>query len=75
VDLLVVLPHKGRATDTSVEIRLKARPSFPLDIIVRTPAKIRERLSMGDTFIRDILTNGKVLYEANDGGVGGKGGR
>jgi uncharacterized protein len=66
VDLLVVMPLDGDPVDKSVEMRLKLRPRFPLDLLVRTPAKIRERLAMGDDFIRDILEKGKVLYEASD---------
>ena len=66
VDLLVVLSHEGRAVDKSVEIRMRSRPSFPLDILVRTPEKVRQRLDLGDTFMRDIIERGKVLYEADD---------
>ncbi len=70
VDLLVVLPFEGRTVDKSVEIRLKLRPPFPLDLIVRTPEKVRERLEMGDDFMREILEEGKVLYETDDCRVG-----
>jgi len=66
VDLLVVMPLDGPPVDKSVEMRLKLRPRFPLDLLIRTPAKIEERLAMGDDFIRDILEKGKVLYEALD---------
>jgi predicted nucleotidyltransferase len=66
VDLLVVLPHKGDAVEKSVEIRLATRPPFPLDLLVRTPQEVRRRLAMGDTFMRDIVENGKVLYETDD---------
>jgi uncharacterized protein len=66
VDLLVVLPHKGKAVEQSVAIRLATRPGFALDLLVRTPQEVRKRLAMGDTFIRDILDKGKVLYEADD---------
>lgn len=66
VDLLVVLPHEGSPVEKSVEIRLKVRPSFPLDLIVRSPQRVQERLSLGDTFVRDILDKGVVLYEADD---------
>jgi predicted nucleotidyltransferase len=65
VDLLVVLPFEGRAVDKAVEIRLKSRPTFPLDLIVRTPEAVRERVALGDTFLRDILGTGTVLYEAD----------
>ena len=67
VDLLVVLPHEGDSVAKSVEIRLKLRPPFPLDLLVRSPEKVRERIAMGDTFLREIMENGRVLYEADDG--------
>lgn len=65
VDLFIVLPFEGRPVDKSVEIRMKIRPPFPVDLIIRTPEKVRERLEMGDDFIKDILETGKVLYEAD----------
>jgi predicted nucleotidyltransferase len=65
VDLLIIAPFEGRSVDKSVEIRLKLRPSFPVDLLVRTPEKIRQRLEIGDQFIKDILKCGKVLYEAD----------
>ena len=65
VDLLVILPFEGKAVAKSVEMRLKVRPPFPMDLLVRTPEKIRERLALGDPFIRSILDKGKVLYEAD----------
>ena len=67
VDLLVILPFEGKAVAKSVEMRLKIRPPFPVDLLVRTPEKIHERLALGDPFIRSILEKGKVLYEAHYG--------
>jgi predicted nucleotidyltransferase len=66
VDLLIVCPFEGRSVDKSVEIRMKLRPCFPVDLLVRTPEKIRQRIEMGDNFIKDILEEGRVLYEAHD---------
>jgi predicted nucleotidyltransferase len=66
VDVLVIGPFEGRSVDKSVEIRMKLRPGFPVDLLVRTPDKVRERIEMGDTFMREILEQGKVLYEADD---------
>jgi len=43
VDLLVITEFEGRPVDKSVEIRLKVRPPFPVDLIVPTPEKVRER--------------------------------
>ncbi len=65
VDLLVILPFEGKSVNQSVEIRMRLRPTFPVDLIVRTPEKVRERLEMGDDFIREILDEGIVLYEAD----------
>ena len=64
VDLLVVLPFEGKPVQKAVEIRLKVRSPFPLDLIVRTPEKGRERLALDDDFIREIVEEGKLLYEA-----------
>lgn len=66
VDLLVIMPHKGRGGEKAVEIRLKLRAPFPMDLLVRSPQKIRRRLAMGDFFIEEILDKGEVLYEARD---------
>ena len=66
VDLLVIGSFKGRSVDKSVEIRMKLRPHFPVDILIRTAEKVRQRIKMGDCFMREILEKGKVLYEAND---------
>lgn len=64
VDLLIITPCEKQPVDKSVEIRLKIRPSFPVDLIVRTPEKVQERLAIGDMFMREILEKGEVLYEA-----------
>jgi len=66
VDLLVIGPFKGRSVDKSVEIRMKLRPQFPVDILVRTTEKVRQRIKMGDCFMQEILEKGKVLYEADN---------
>ncbi len=66
VDLLVIGPFEGRSVDRSVQIRMQLRPGFPVNLVLRTAEKVRERLAMGDDFMRDILEEGKVLYEAND---------
>ena len=67
VDLLIVMPFEGEAVAKSVEVRLKVKFPFPVDLLVRSPEMVRRRLAMGDSFIRDILARGKVLYEAHDG--------
>jgi len=66
VDLLIITFFEGSAVAKSVEIQLKVRPPFPVDLIVRSPEKVQERLEMGDGFMREVLAKGKTLYETND---------
>ena len=64
VDLLVVLPHEGSAAKCAAEIRQAVEFGFPCDLLVRSPQKVAERLRMGDPFFKEILANGKTLYES-----------
>ena len=64
VDILVVMPFKGRNPEKATEIWMATRPGFPIDIMVRKPAELKKRLEMGDFFLREIMEKGKVLYEA-----------
>ena len=66
VDMLVIMPFKGRGAHKATEILLATDPRFPIDLLVRTPEQIRTRIELGDFFIREITQNGKVLYEAVD---------
>lgn len=63
VDLFVVIDTKQSTRETArhIDRSLFPRP-FPMDLIVYTPAKVRERLKMGDFFIEDIISKGEVLY-------------
>jgi predicted nucleotidyltransferase len=71
VDILVVMPARNQI-DQSVRIELACDPPFPLDIIVRTPKNMKWRLEEGDSFLTEITSKGKVLYEKNDAGMGAK---
>ncbi len=44
VDLLIVLPFNGRHAEQSVRIRRRIKSSIPLDLLVRTPKEISEKL-------------------------------
>lgn len=64
VDLLVVLKSKKRPADRSSMLYKSMRYyPFPMDIIVRTPQEIKRRMGMGDSFYREIVKKGKILYE------------
>lgn len=63
VDLLIIMNTKQSSYELSSEIALTLDHSFPLDIIIKTPEQISERLKMNDFFIQDIFNHGKVIYE------------
>ncbi len=64
VDLLVIMPFEGKGARRAAEIRWRTRPGFPIDLVVRTPETVRERIELGDFFLRDAVTEGKVLHDA-----------
>jgi predicted nucleotidyltransferase len=69
VDLLVVMETPLRHVEQAVEIRKAVDFPFPVDVLVRTPQHIAERVTIGDTFLREILTKGVILYATNDTGM------
>jgi predicted nucleotidyltransferase len=72
VDLLVVMPARDEHAQ-SVRIRWRLAAPFPLDLLVRTPKEMAWRLEAGESFTTTIVSQGKVLYEKDDQGVGQEG--
>lgn len=70
VDLLVIMPLIGRPLDKSLEILEKLKPTFGLDLLVRSPEELKRRLGWGDSFLGEIVEKGKILYDASYAGVG-----
>lgn len=64
VDLLVIMPFRGSPHRKATEIRLRVPSPFPLDLLVRTPQAVTQRLRWRDSFVMEIVREGKVLYEA-----------
>jgi predicted nucleotidyltransferase len=69
VDILVIMPCRNEI-DQAYKIRLAVERRFPMDLLVRKPQDIKWRLAEGDDFLQEIVSKGKVLYEASDGRVG-----
>ncbi len=64
VDLLVVMESDERRAQRAMHIERELLDvPFPMDILVRTPAEIAERLKIGDYFMQEVLNQGQVLYE------------
>ena len=64
VDILVVLPFEGKPVRKAIEIRNRVNAQVPLDLIVRTPEQVADRLAQNDWFMRDVVEQGRTLYEA-----------
>ena len=65
VDLLVVMKFKGKSAWKSLEILNDLQPRFAVDLLVRTPQQLRQRIKWNDFFLKEILAQGQVLYEAD----------
>jgi len=66
VDLLVIMETSLRESQQALQIRQFLNPLFGLDIIVYPPGKLFQRLAWGDSFLREIVERGVVLYESPD---------
>src|SRR5882724_4640248 len=70
VDLMVVMPHRGPSARTATRIRLICPREFPMDLIVRSPREVRDRVRAGDPFLREVTFNGIVLHETRHARMG-----
>ena len=75
VDLLIVMAHRGPGYEGACRVRLAVDVDFPMDVIVCSPARLKRRLVMGDSFLSDIVERGLVLHDSNDRRVGEQGRR
>ena len=65
VDLLVVMETSLKEVRQEILIQRSLEMDlFGLDLIVQTPRKLAERIALGDSFLREITSEGKVVYEA-----------
>lgn len=69
IDLLVVMPFQDHPHEQAFKIRKQVETSMPMDLLVRTPEFVEDRIAMGDLFMQEIVENGKVIYEADHTGM------
>ena len=72
VDLLVIMSHSGNSADQALAIRRQIPRSFPLDLMVKTPAEVRQRLHRKDSFLKAVMQEGEVVYERQRDGMARK---
>ncbi|MBI3270537.1 MAG: nucleotidyltransferase domain-containing protein [Planctomycetes bacterium] len=63
VDLFVIIRSRESRPERRSRLRVVAEvPFLPMDILVSTPAEVKERLRVGDAFVAGILAQGRTLY-------------
>ena len=64
IDLLVIMNSQLTTIQHAVEVKRACRPRFvSMDVLVKTPEELATRLQQGNLFLRQILEQGRVLYE------------
>ncbi len=64
MDVLVIMETPLRETQQALKIRQHINPLFGVDILVYTPARLEQRLMLGDSFLQEIVEKGRVVYES-----------
>jgi predicted nucleotidyltransferase len=64
VDILVIMPTRNEI-DQAFQIRCQVPTEFPMDLIVLKPRNVKWRLQERESFLSEIMTKGKILYEKN----------
>jgi len=65
IDLLIVKKTRKKRPFRVKEVFEALRGlyrHYPLDAIVYTPKELKERISLGDHFIKRVLREGRVIY-------------
>ncbi len=66
VDILVIMETPLRETQQAIQICQKIEYRFGLDLIVYTSARLAQRLEWGDSFLKESVSRGIVMYERPD---------
>ena len=69
VDILVVMPARNEL-DQAFKIRWQLPAPFPMDLLVRKPKEMKWRLDERESFLTEITSKGKILYEKDDRRMG-----
>jgi predicted nucleotidyltransferase len=61
IDLFIIMDTQLPVREQAFLIRKEIKSFIPIDIIVRTPQQVEERIKMGDYFIKQIIQKGIYL--------------
>ncbi len=71
LDLFVIMESKERPIKRAASVRRILKEGYvPMDILVRTPDELKQRLNIGDPFIKKILRDWQVIYARDSAGMG-----
>lgn len=63
VDLFVMKRTNDSVIERHKKVgRLLFGSGFPVDVLIYTPSQVEKRLQMGDFFLKNIISKGKLLY-------------
>src|SRR5579885_1046506 len=65
VALQVIMPARTEV-EQGIKIRCDVPTQFPMDLIVLKPRNVKWRLAEGESFLTEVMTKGKILYEKDD---------
>ncbi len=64
VDLLVIMDAQTSPIQRAVAVKRVCRPRFvAMDVLVKTPEEMTTQLRQGNSILRQIIAEGRVLYE------------
>jgi predicted nucleotidyltransferase len=63
VDVMVVMPRKRYRRDLGVRVRTEVPARFAVDVLVEPEDRLQRRMADRESFILDVMENGKVMYE------------
>ena len=67
IDMLIIKDTDKKRNERFREVRALVRDlkrRIPFSPLVYTPVEIEKRVNLGDFFVKEILKEGKVLYES-----------
>lgn len=63
IDLLIIKETREHFLERLKRVALMCSYEGAIDLLVYTPKELKERDRLGDHFIKEILSKGKVVYE------------
>lgn len=63
IDLLVIMSLEGHPVEKTIEIRHAIDYHFALDLLVRSPKRLQQRLEMGDFLFEKICKKGAFFMK------------